>query len=342
MSIENINIDEITKISSPNKIKEEIPSNSGIEDFVKEKRNIISNIINNNDNRIITIIGPCSIHDTKSALEYARNIQSIQSQYKELVILMRVYFEKPRTTVGWKGLINDPDLNDTYDIEKGLRIARQLLININSMGVAVSCEILDTISPQYISDLISWGAIGARTTESQIHRQLVSGLSMPIGFKNGTMGNTDIAIQAILSSQYPHTFLGITEDGNSAIIKTKGNKDTHIILRGGKTPNYYPEIVEDLKNDCIKNSVKPNFIIDCSHGNSRKDYTKQCIVLESVCSQLKRGNMNIIGVMIESHLFEGKQSLSSDLKYGVSITDSCVSWNETIIMLNKLNNIFNS
>ena len=261
-----------------------------------------------------------------------------------LTIIMRVYFEKPRTTVGWKGLINDPDLNGSYNINKGLTMARTLLVYLNSIGVPCGCEFLDTTTPQYIADLVSWGAIGARTTESQVHRQLTSGLSMPIGFKNGTSGNKIIARDAIISASQPHSFLGITKEGSHAIIVTKGNKDCHIILRGSNTagPNYEKHHIEHTENIMLEKNIIPNIIIDCSHGNSEKNYKNQPIVLDNICDQISNGSKSIIGVMIESNLNEGNQKLTrnpDDLEYGISITDSCVNWNTTELLLKKYLNL---
>ena len=258
-----------------------------------------------------------------------------------LVIIMRVYFEKPRTTVGWKGLINDPDLNGSYNINKGLSMARSLLIYLNSIGVPCGCEFLDTTTPQYIADLVSWGAIGARTTESQVHRQLTSGLSMPVGNKNGTGGSITIARDAILSASQPHSFLGITNEGSHAIIVTKGNKYCHIILRGSNTsgPNYKKKYIKITEKILSENNIIPNIIVDCSHGNSNKNYKKQSIVLDNVCSQISSGNKSIVGVMVESNLNEGNQKLTNnieELKYGISITDSCINWNTTKNLLKKL------
>ena len=255
---------------------------------------------------------------------------------------MRVYFEKPRTITGWKGLIMDPNLDNSCYIEKGLRLSREIMRDINYKGVPIGCEFLDTISAQYISDLVSWGAIGARTTESQLHRQLASGLSVPIGFKNATSGNIKVAINSILACKEKHTFLGIDDNGIASIVKTKGNPNCHLILRGGIQPNYYSNMVNESVNMCIENNVKPNIFIDCSHGNSQKNYKNQKLVVDSICEQISKGQDNIVGVMIESNIYEGNQKLinKKNLKYGISITDSCISWEESLILLEKLNKLF--
>lgn len=337
--IYNKNIISIKEIPSPYQIISEYPSNNNITNLILNTRTDIQNILNKKDKRLIAIIGPCSIHDEKSALEYAEKLSELSKSLNNLVILMRVYFEKPRTIIGWKGLINDPDLNGENNIKKGLKISRKLLIDINNIGLPVASEILDTISPQYISDLISWGAIGARTTESQVHRQLVSGLSMPIGFKNSTNGDINIALDAIIAARNKHTFMGITHEGIAAVINTNGNEDCHIILRGGIEPNYDETNINKVINKCNDKNERCNIIIDCSHGNSKKNYKNQKYVVDSVCNQIQY-NDNIIGVMIESHLKEGKQIFNSNkdkLEYGVSITDSCVGFEETTNMLIKLN-----
>tara|TARA_B110000211_G_scaffold22423_2_gene23194 strand:+ start:12735 stop:13760 length:1026 start_codon:yes stop_codon:yes gene_type:complete len=332
--INNLNIDSINKVSTPKQIIDEIPNE--YESFIEKSRQTIVNILTKKDKRLLVIIGPCSIHDTVAALQYAKELQKMAKTFKDsLFIIMRCYFEKPRTTVGWKGLIYDPHLNNSNQIEDGIRMARHLLKDITKLELPIGVEILDTITPQYISDFISWGAIGARTCESQIHRQLISGMSMPIGIKNTTDGNIKNAVDATISAKHQHSFLGCRLDGSIAIINTTGNKNTHIILRGGnKKPNYYPSIVNEIKE---KHKVS-NIMIDCSHCNSNKQFQNQITVVESCCKQLLT-NSNIIGVMIESNLFEGKQKLTdkSILKYGVSITDSCVGLEETYSMLFKLN-----
>ena len=334
--INNTNITSINKISTPESIIKEIPNNN--KNFIIKSRDTIKKILNKEDDRLIVIVGPCSIHDNEAALHYAKEIQKFNKLFsKHLFLVMRCYFEKPRTTVGWKGLIYDPELDNTNNIEEGIRIARQLLSDITKLKIPVAVEILDTITPQYLSDFISWGAIGARTCESQIHRQLISGMSMPVGIKNTTDGDIKKAINACISAKHKHSFLGCKEDGKIAIIHTEGNKNTHIILRGGNDkPNYYPSVVNKIKLDY----GSQNIMIDCSHCNSNKDFKNQSVVVESCCKQIIT-NYDIIGVMIESNIYEGKQKLTdkSILKYGISITDSCVGLEETFSLLFKLNDV---
>lgn len=335
----NINIYEISNILKPNIIKKKESIDIKLLHDITKYRNIISNIINGKDNRLLVVVGPCSIHNYNEAIDYAKKLVILQNKYKNrLFIVMRVYFEKPRTTIGWKGLIYDPYLNNSCIINDGILLARKLLVTITSLGLPIGCEFLDVFLPQYYADLVSWGAIGARTTESMIHRQLASGLSMPIGFKNGTNGNIDIAKNAIITASSSHTFLGIDSKGMASIIKTKGNKNLHIILRGGKNkPNYYMKDVNNAIKCLREKNINMRLMIDLSHGNSNKKCKNQLISCNSVCSQLESNN-NIIGVMIESNIFEGNQKLSNNLKYGVSITDECVSIATTDIMLNKLYN----
>ena len=339
--MENTNIDEIKELTKPILLRQQIPLKKDLLDKIENYRLEIRNILDGNDDRLIVIVGPCSIHNINEAYDYALMLKELKVKYEEkLYIIMRVYFEKPRTTIGWKGLINDPDMNNSCNINKGLLMARTLMLKITELDIPIGCEFLDTISPQFYSDLVSWGAIGARTTESQCHRQLSSGLSMPIGFKNGTSGNTQIAIDAVKSSRYPHTFLGINLDSNSCIIKTKGNNYTHIILRGGRDgPNYYKENINDLINKLRENNF-PNtgIIVDCSHGNSQKQYKNQEIVVENVGNQILDGNKQIKGIMIESNINEGNQAISDKMKYGVSVTDSCISIQKTDEILNNLFN----
>ena len=344
MSTYNININSIESIYSPLNIKNELSISEDLSNQIIDWRKTVEDIISGKDERIMLIVGPCSIHDPKAAREYGNYLNKMQQKFKkEIFILMRVYFEKPRTTIGWKGLINDPYLNDTYKINDGLRIARQLLIDINKMGIPVACEFLDVFTPQYYADLVTWGAIGARTTESQLHRQLASGLSMPIGFKNGTGGSLDIAVDAVISSQYPHSFLGINESGQASIVTTKGNKSTHIILRGGKSGANFDHVsisnLKKLMNEKITNKV----VIDCSHGNSGKLHTNQPIVLDAIMSQFENGENIIAGAMIESNLVEGCQKLGdvSRLVYGKSITDACVGLEVTTQMLQRVANSWN-
>ncbi|MBG30895.1 MAG: 3-deoxy-7-phosphoheptulonate synthase [Opitutae bacterium] len=338
----NTNIESINIISSPIALKIAMNITNDISDLIKNTRDAISKILNREDKRLIVIIGPCSIHDKDLALDYAQRLADVKNKFPNLLIIMRVYFEKPRTITGWKGLIMDPNLDNSCYIEKGLRLSREIMIGINNKGVPIGCEFLDTISAQYISDLVSWGAIGARTTESQLHRQLASGLSTPIGFKNTTSGNIKVAINSILACKEKHTFLGINNEGIASIVKTKGNPNCHLILRGGVNPNYYSNIVNNSVQMCIDNNVIPNIFIDCSHGNSQKNYKNQKVVVDSICEQISKGQDNIVGVMIESNIHEGNQKLinKKNLKYGVSITDSCVSWEESLNLLEKLNKLF--
>jgi 3-deoxy-7-phosphoheptulonate synthase len=311
------------------------------EQLIAETRSSIKEILHGRSDRLLVVVGPCSIHDPQAAIDYAGRLAVERQRLQaDLEIVMRVYFEKPRTTVGWKGLINDPYLNESFRINEGLRIARDLLVRINQQGVAAGSEFLDTISPQYIADLISWGAIGARTTESQVHRELASGLSAPIGFKNGTDGNVRIAIDAILASQRQHHFLSVHKNGQVAIVETRGNNDCHLILRGGKEPNYDAASVEAASSELASANVAPNLMIDISHANSRKDYKRQLEVGDAVAAQIARGEQRIFGVMIESHLKSGRQELvpGQPLVYGQSITDACLGWEETVELLNQLAN----
>ena len=331
--MEDINISNFKALTAPLELRDALQRTRKITNFVIETREMIRQIIKGKLTKKLFIVGPCSIHNVDEALEYGKQLKKIADKVEEkILIVMRVYFEKPRTTVGWKGLINDPNLNNSFDVNKGLYMARKLLLELNAIGLPCGYEVLDTITPQYISDLISWGAIGARTTESQVHRQLVSGLSMPVGFKNGTGGSIKIARDAILSAQYPHCFMGIKLTGKPAICKTKGNKSCHLILRGGsKSPNYSEEYISESEILLEEHNIPKAIMVDCSHGNSRKDHTKQKGVLKNVISQIKNNNTSIIGVMIESNINEGNQKLAdiSELRYGVSITDACISIEET-------------
>lgn len=325
---DDVRIRSISELLPPIAHLYELPISEAAADLVENTRHQISDLVHGRDKRLLTIIGPCSIHDPKAALEYAQRLLPLRKKYeKELLIVMRVYFEKPRTTVGWKGLINDPHLNGTFDINFGLRQARRLLLDLNNLGVPASTEFLDMITPQYYADLISWGAIGARTTESQVHRELASGLSCPVGFKNGTDGNLKIAIDAIGAASHPHHFLSVTKAGHSAIVHTAGNPDCHAILRGGKEPNYSAEHVKAAAEQLDKAGVTPRLMVDFSHANSRKDYTRQMEVARDVAAQLQNGEQNIMGIMVESHLVEGRQDKPET--YGQSITDACIGWNTT-------------
>ena len=329
---DDIRINGIDELLPPIAHLYELPLDDKAAELVESTRNQIADLIHGRDKRLLAVIGPCSIHDPKAALEYARRLLPLRQKYeKELLIVMRVYFEKPRTTVGWKGLINDPYLDGTFDINFGLRQARRLLLDLNNLGMPASTEFLDMITPQYYADLISWGAIGARTTESQVHRELASGLSCPVGFKNGTDGNLKIAIDAIGAASHPHHFLSVTKAGHSAIVHTAGNPDCHVILRGGKEPNYSAEHVRDAVAQLTKARVSPRLMVDCSHANSRKDYTRQMEVAQDVAAQIRNGEQNIMGVMVESHLVEGRQDKPET--YGQSITDACIGWDTTEEML---------
>jgi 3-deoxy-7-phosphoheptulonate synthase len=335
----NLRIIEKRALVPPAVLIEEIPITESASNLVSNTRKTISNILKGEDNRVMVITGPCSVHDIQAVMEYGTRLKEQIDKYSnELLIVMRVYFEKPRTTVGWKGLINDPDLDGSFQINKGLRMARTLLLDLANMGVPCGTEFLDVVSPQYVADLISWGAIGARTTESQIHRELASGLSCPVGFKNGTDGNIQIAIDAIRASHSRHHFLSITKYGNTAIFTTAGNPDTHVILRGGSHgPNYYQKDVDAISEKLAKNGLRKGVMIDCSHGNSNKDYKRQGIVLEEIARQIEGGSYNVIGLMLESHLKEGNQSIDAkDRVYGKSITDACISWEDTVPLLERL------
>ncbi|KAH9996146.1 3-deoxy-7-phosphoheptulonate synthase [Russula compacta] len=301
-------------------------------------------VLAGHDDRVLVIVGPCSIHSPEQALDYARLLKEKIPSWPNLLIIMRTYLCKPRTIVGWKGLINDPSIDGSFQINKGLRLARQLLCDLTHIGVPVGSELLDTISPQYLNDLVSWGAIGARTTESQLHRELASGVSFPIGFKNGTDGSVTVAVDAMRSSSNPHAFMGVTEQGIAAIVKTRGNQDVHVILRGGtKGPNFSSEHVREAANVIAKARPQhhPSIMIDCSHGNSQKNHNNQPKVLDDICTQLRSGDRNVTGVMIESHINEGRQDVPTEgpsaLRYGVSITDACVDWQTTVSMLDRLN-----
>jgi 3-deoxy-7-phosphoheptulonate synthase len=337
---DDLRIQSTKVVLPPVFLEEELPTTERASATVFQARKETVNILRGSDPRLIVVVGPCSVHDTKAAREYAGLLQSAISELsKELHIIMRVYFEKPRTTLGWKGLINDPYLDQSFRINDGLRLARHLLLDLAEMGVPVGTEFLDMISPQYVASLVSWGAIGARTTESQVHRQLSSGLSCPVGFKNGTSGNVQIAIEAIVSAAHPHTFLGHSKNGQSAILFTTGNPDCHIILRGGRqTTNYAAESVAETAEQMEKAGVSPRIMIDCSHANSRKDYTRQGLVCRDVAAQVAAGDRRIRGVMLESNLVAGAQVLvpGVPLVYGQSITDACINWDETRGLLGEL------
>lgn len=337
---DDLRINHITEVHPPIELHDKFPLTEQAAKTVFETRRHIHNILNGTDDRLLVVIGPCSIHDTQAGLEYAQRLKQQISHYQEeLLIVMRVYFEKPRTTVGWKGLINDPDLNETFQINKGLELARGFLLDVNGLGVPAATEFLDLISPQYVSDLISWGAIGARTTESQGHRELASGLSCPVGFKNGTDGGFKIAVDAIRAANKPHIFLSLTKTGHSAIFSTTGNEDCHVILRGGNGgPNYEAEFVAQAVAELNSAKVQTKLMIDCSHANSSKNHERQLIVAESIAQQLANGSENIMGAMVESHLIAGRQDVEADkaLVYGQSITDACIDWNDSLKLLDTL------
>ena len=340
-STEDLRIKEIKEVVTPLELHDACPITEKATDTVSRTRQEIHDILHGNDDRLLVVVGPCSIHDTVAAVDYAKNIKSIREQLqKDLLIVMRVYFEKPRTTVGWKGLINDPNLDDSYEINKGLRLARQLLLDINDLGVPAGTEFLDLITPQYIADLVSWGAIGARTTESQVHRELASGLSCPVGFKNGTDGTLNVAIDAVRAANRPHCFLSMTMAGHSAIFSTSGNEDCHIILRGGKQPNYDANSVNNAAATLLEAELKPQLMIDFSHANSQKKFQKQVEVGQDVAAQIGAGDSRIMGAMIESHLKEGRQDVEpgKDIVYGQSITDACINWETTVPLLETLAN----
>lgn len=339
---DDIRITGMQEVIAPETLMQEQPITSNISSLVFNARKEIADIVQKKDQRLLAIVGPCSIHDPKAAIEYAAQLADAAKQYQEnLLIVMRVYFEKPRTIIGWKGLINDPHLNNSYNINEGLGIARQLLIDINNLGITAGTEYLDPITPQYMGDLISWGAIGARTTESQIHRQLASGLSCPIGFKNSTDGSVQIAIDAIKSSGHSHIFLSVTKQGHSAIFSTSGSADCHMILRGGSDgTNFDRDSIADTTTRLSSAAIDTGIMVDMSHANSQKDHKKQQLVCKAICDQLAEGERNIIGVMIESNLHEGRQDIGKDpstLKYGQSVTDACVGWQDTQLMLAALN-----
>lgn len=329
---DDLRIDNIKELLPPIALLERFPASKNAEKTVADTRNAIHSMLYGDDKRLLVITGPCSIHDVEAAEEYARRLLPLREKYKDqLEIVMRVYFEKPRTTVGWKGLLNDPNLDGTYHMNQGLRIGRKLLLDLTDMGMPTAVEFLDMISPQYLADLISWGAIGARTTESQVHRQLASGMSCPIGFKNGTNGNTQIAIDAVGSAKASHHFLSVTKFGHSAIVATNGNEDSHIILRGGREPNYSAEHIAAAEEGLAKAGLPQKIMVDFSHANSNKQFERQLIVAEDIAEQLANGNQSIFGVMIESHLVAGRQDYQpgKQLTYGQSITDACIGWEDT-------------
>jgi len=337
---DDVRINGLEEVDAPEILIRAMPVSDEASQLVFNSRAELSDIIHGRDDRLMVVIGPCSIHDPKAALEYAARLKEQAERFRrELAIVMRVYFEKPRTTVGWKGLINDPHLNGSYGINEGLRIARGLLVSIVEMGLATATEYLDPITPQYLSDLVCWGAIGARTTESQIHRQLASGLSCPVGFKNSTLGSVQVAIDAVRAARESHIFLSVTKQGRSAIFSTTGNEDCHIILRGGESgPNYDSASVQDAKSRLERAGMTPRLMVDLSHANSRKDYKRQLEVCADVANQSRNGETGIMGVMIESNLVEGAQKIGNgrDLVYGQSVTDGCLGWEDSLRCLEQL------
>ena len=342
----DLHVVETCPLLAPVEVKAELPITNAIAKVVSDARARIRNILNGSDRRLLVVVGPCSIHDVKAAREYAEKLAKFRDEVSDaLEIVMRVYFEKPRTTIGWKGLINDPHLNGTFDINYGINMARGLLLDVAKLGLPSATELLDPIVPQYLADLISWTAIGARTTESQTHREMSSGLSMPVGFKNGTDGSIDVAINALLSARQPHRFLGVNNDGRASIVTTTGNPDGHIVLRGGKQgPNYDHAHVEAIANRLRDRQLAPYMMIDCSHDNSGQDYKNQPIVLQDICEQVRNGQESIVGIMLESHLNRGKQPLKdlAKLEYGKSITDGCINFETTTEVLTDLANAVRS
>lgn len=338
----NLNVLAQDVLITPDALKQAIPLIEDAQRTVIEGRETIKRILDGDDPRLLVVVGPCSIHDVDAALDYARRLKKLAEEVKDsLYIVMRVYFEKPRTTVGWKGLINDPHLNGSFEIEKGLHIARKLLVDLAAMGLPLATEALDPISPQYLQDCISWSAIGARTTESQTHREMASGLSSPVGFKNGTDGSLDVAVNALQSVSHPHNFLGIDSHGKVAIIRTRGNTYGHVVLRGGNgKPNYDSVSVTLAEQELITAGVRPNIMIDCSHANSNKDPALQPLVMENVTNQILEGNRSIIGLMVESNIGWGNQKIADDhsqLEYGVSVTDACIDWETTVTTFTTMN-----
>ncbi|HTB21127.1 MAG TPA: 3-deoxy-7-phosphoheptulonate synthase [bacterium] len=338
--VDNVNVDSVEVLTTPAEMRAQLPLTETAFNTVIEGRRQIQAILDRKDPRLFVVVGPCSIHDPAAAMDYARRLKALALELADaLLLVMRVYFEKPRTTVGWKGLINDPDMDDSFHIAKGLRLGRGLLLDINALGLPAGSEALDPVSPQYLSDLMSWSAIGARTTESQTHREMSSALSMPVGFKNGTDGSVEVALNALESAGSPHHFLGVNQQGQTAVIRTKGNKYGHVILRGGsKGPNFDSVQVAQVDAALAKRGLRRALVVDCSHANSNKDHNLQPMVLDNVVAQVSEGQPAIVGAMVESNLHPGKQAIPKDLaqlKYGVSVTDACVGWETTEAMLRK-------
>lgn len=339
-ALNNVHITDEQILITPEELKKHFPLSQDEQHAIAAARATIADIVQGRDPRLLVVCGPCSIHDPDAALDYARQLQTLSAELSDrLYIVMRVYFEKPRTTVGWKGLINDPYMDGSFDVEAGLHIARRLLLDLVAMGLPLATEALDPNSPQYLGDLFSWSAIGARTTESQTHREMASGLSMPVGFKNGTDGSLGTAINAMRAAEMPHRFVGINQAGQVCLLQTQGNPNGHVILRGGKTPNYGAEHVTACEKQMRDAGLNPSLMIDCSHGNSNKDYRRQTAVAESVVEQIRAGNRSITGVMLESNLHEGNQTSEqprSDMRYGVSVTDACINWETTETLLRTM------
>lgn len=340
MQLENLNVEQQEVLITPEQLKARLPVSKDVREAVNGYRETVRNIVDRKDPRLLVVVGPCSIHDVDAAKEYAQRLKRLSDDIADQVfVVMRAYFEKPRSTVGWKGLINDPHLDDSFKVAEGLHIGRQLLLELSQMGLPLATEALDPITPQYMQDLISWSAIGARTTESQTHREMASGLSCPVGFKNGTDGSLGVAINALESVASPHRFLGISPTGQVSVIQTKGNAHGHVVLRGGSSgPNYSPEHIQACEAALEKLGLTQSIMVDCSHANSNKDHRQQRNVVNSVSQQIAAGNRSITGLMIESHLHEGNQSISNPdgLSYGVSITDACINWDETDSLLRQL------
>ncbi|CFQ56887.1 phospho-2-dehydro-3-deoxyheptonate aldolase [Yersinia aleksiciae] len=339
-ALNNVHISAEQILITPEELKNQFPLSDNDQYAIANARKTIADIVQGRDPRLLVVCGPCSIHDVDAALDYARSLQKLSAELSDsLYIVMRVYFEKPRTTVGWKGLINDPAMDGSFDVEAGLHIARRLLLDLVGMGLPLATEALDPNSPQYLGDLFSWSAIGARTTESQTHREMASGLSMPVGFKNGTDGSLGTAINAMRAAAMPHRFMGINQSGQVCLLQTQGNPHGHVILRGGKTPNYSAQDVAQCEKQMQDAGLIPSLMIDCSHGNSNKDYRRQVAVAESVVEQIKAGNRSITGVMLESNIHEGNQSSEqprADMRYGVSVTDACINWESTETLLRSM------
>ncbi len=339
LATDDVRIREIKKLITPLALLDKLKESASSTENILATRNQIHKILHQEDDRLLVVVGPCSIHDSQAGLDYARRLMAVRNDLaKDLLIVMRVYFEKPRTTVGWKGLINDPHLDGSYQINEGLEIARKFLLDVNELGMPAGAEFLDMVTPQYTADLVSWGAIGARTTESQVHRELTSGLSCPVGFKNGTDSGVKVAIDAIKTASSPHHFLSVTKEGQSAIFSTTGNDDCHVILRGGKKPNYDKASVDEACEKLVDAGLAPVLMIDCSHGNSSKNYLMQKEVAKDIAEQLAAGDQRIVGVMVESHLEAGRQDHTPgcQLTYGLSITDACLGWSDTVALLENL------